>query len=438
MPKGRRTPTYLKKVSGSQNWYANIPCPKHLRAVNKKKGGEGEVSAYLRTTGTPDWNEARRRLPAIQVEAYAHFAKLEAKLASQSSAHLRDPGKLRDYLRTAIPTPYVPDPNSTARGSNLHPDLDALVDHLEDAHAGDVPPALVHVIQDHIAARLSLPDLLEDYLAKRPKRSPGTASNYRTVVAAWVADHGSGPLRPPTRRELGAWLNHATEGLSPNTARRYVRVLATLFDWQHRTDERDARPVNPFSDARDLMDDATRPTGKSYRAYGRDELAAVFLRLQGERRDLLNAALIMLYSGMRPSEAHRAERVTVHGVPCFSLPRDSGKTDNAARMIPVHPCLADVFIDPAGRSETALSVAFGRFIKPLRASGAVSGDDKVFYSLRKNFATALEQSGCPEAVAARLMGHAPGRFTYRVYSSGQEVHHLAEWVNSIAYDLPRY
>ncbi|ANY79172.1 hypothetical protein BB934_13905 [Microvirga ossetica] len=62
-------------------------------------------------------------------------------------------------------------------------------------------------------------------------------------------------------------------------------------------------------------------------------------------------------------------------------------------------------------------------------------EGKTFHSLRKAFTTALERADCPEAIAARLVGHAPLGITYRIYSQGREAAQLREWVEKVRHPV---
>ena len=62
-------------------------------------------------------------------------------------------------------------------------------------------------------------------------------------------------------------------------------------------------------------------------------------------------------------------------------------------------------------------------------------EGKTFHSLRKAFTTALERVDCPEAIAARLVGHAPLGITYRIYSQGREAAQLMEWVEKVKHPV---
>jgi integrase len=136
-----------------------------------------------------------------------------------------------------------------------------------------------------------------------------------------------------------------------------------------------------------------------------------------------------MYSGMRLGEILKARREDVSGVGCFVVP--DGKTHNSARVIPVHPMLKDVEVKTE-LNDKALSVRFGRLKKGI----GIDDKTKVFHSLRKCFTTKLEQAGCPEGIAVRLLGHKPISLSYSLYSSGQGVLELQRWVNSVNYRLP--
>ena len=54
------------------------------------------------------------------------------------------------------------------------------------------------------------------------------------------------------------------------------------------------------------------------------------------------------------------------------------------------------------------------------------GEDYVFHSLRKGFATQLENTGQQHNISARLMGHELGDQTFGGYSDGVMFERLAE------------
>ena len=59
--------------------------------------------------------------------------------------------------------------------------------------------------------------------------------------------------------------------------------------------------------------------------------------------------------------------------------------------------------------------------------------DYVFHSLRKGFATQLENAGVPHNVAARLMGHEHSDMTFGGYSDGLMFERLKEAITNVDY-----
>ena len=56
------------------------------------------------------------------------------------------------------------------------------------------------------------------------------------------------------------------------------------------------------------------------------------------------------------------------------------------------------------------------------------GPEQVFHSLRKTVATLLENAGCPEGVAADLIGHDKPTMTYGLYSGGASMRTRKKWL----------
>jgi integrase len=67
-------------------------------------------------------------------------------------------------------------------------------------------------------------------------------------------------------------------------------------------------------------------------------------------------------------------------------------------------------------NDKAVGKRFGRLKRSLGF-----GDDLVFHSIRKTFATVCEQQGINEGVAADLLGHEKQTMTYGLYSGGSSV-----------------
>jgi integrase len=76
---------------------------------------------------------------------------------------------------------------------------------------------------------------------------------------------------------------------------------------------------------------------------------------------------------------------------------------------------------------------FGRLKSKLRFPPT-----KVFHSLRKTFATLLQDSGCPEHIAADILGHEIHTQTYGVYGKGSGIQTRRIWIEkAIRYPIPK-
>ena len=414
---------YLQRLGA--RWYARIPVPSHLRK---------EMGPYVRKAlGTGDLREAQMRRWDVMEAARAEFARRDA-VGKKPVGKSRHPGEatyeaFRARLKAAGPAEFV-DEETGERTEN--PAFDAAVDALEAAilRTADEPPAdLLHAVHDELAGREPVSALLKDYLAHNPKRSATTAANYETTVRLWIEHQGDKPIHRATRKAAVEWLDKVGQGKARDTIKRYATVMSHLWEWSHRLE--DVPPASPFS----KLQRAAVQRGKAAESYGifdAAELRAVFAALSIDPC-LKAVALTSLYSGMRLSECLAAERLTVEGVECWQL--DGGKTTNARRLIPVHPALASVAI-PRTIPASTLSVRFGRLMKTVRLEdGKPLPEGKTFHSLRKCFSTALEQAGCPEVIAVRLLGHAPISMSYRVYSAGRQAAELKEWVERVRFAL---
>jgi integrase len=81
-----------------------------------------------------------------------------------------------------------------------------------------------------------------------------------------------------------------------------------------------------------------------------------------------------------------------------------------------------------GDRSNAIGKRFGRLKTRLGY-----GPDYVFHSLRKGFATQLENAGVPHNVAARLMGHELSDMTFGGYSDGLMFERLKEAIAKVDY-----
>lgn len=405
---------YLQRIGN--RWYCRVPVPNRLR---------GELGPYLRKAlDTSDLNEARKRRWDFLPIAKAQIGATERRLGL-GDAHPAEGTRERSYAafraRLAEVGPAVV--VNVADGNEMYnPSLDALVDKAEQSGDADEPDFL-KAFKDHVKGRQVASETLKDYLDKNPKRSATTEANYATTVRLWIEHQGDRPLHDVTRSKALDWLNAVSVGKARDTIKRYATVMSHLWLWVYRA--ADERPRNPFEDLTQAADERGRAT-ESYDFFSDVELVRAYEAIKDDD-ELRPLFLISIYTGFRLNECLVAERTELGGVECFLLV--TGKSKNAARALPVHAKLKDIKA-PTGMKASALSVRFGRTMRK-----AEIPEGKTFHSLRKSFTTALERSGCPEALAARLLGHAPLSITYGIYSKGRDVAELREWVDRVSHPV---
>ena len=126
-----------------------------------------------------------------------------------------------------------------------------------------------------------------------------------------------------------------------------------------------------------------------------------------------------------------------------------GKTKNAFRIVPVSPIIEPLFKEAVARANNSeyLFPEIGevKHISKKEAMNSVSsffssitgefevveGFNAALHSLRGHFATALEEVGCPEDLAATLAGHKRLSLTYGLYSKYVDKERLWQYVEKI-------
>jgi integrase len=119
------------------------------------------------------------------------------------------------------------------------------------------------------------------------------------------------------------------------------------------------------------------------------------------------------------------------------------KTEAGWRTVPIHPhitqtvtrlvdmsedgyLLSGLSFNKYGNRSNAIGKRFGRLKKRLGY-----GTDYVFHSLRKGFATQLENANVPVTVVARLMGHEVEGQTFGNYSDGLALEGLKKAIRDL-------
>jgi integrase len=118
------------------------------------------------------------------------------------------------------------------------------------------------------------------------------------------------------------------------------------------------------------------------------------------------------------------------------------KTNAALRRVPIHSAIQGLVVrlvaDAQGKERWLIrstaenqyadrSPPLGQRFGRLKATMGF-GPAYVFHSIRKAVATLLEDAGCPEGVAADILGHEKNTITYGLYSGGASLETKRHWL----------
>jgi integrase len=276
------------------------------------------------------------------------------------------------------------------------------------------------------AAATPLDLFLDTWLAEGGKRGPlkdRTASAYRAdcrVIFAWLQAHGVATLEDITAALVGQFVTERlAAGDQRSTINRALTAPAAYWKWLQRRGHM-PRDRNPWSGQSVAL-----PRGKSKRDFTDEELATL---LAGQAPLVLADAIRALaLSGMRVSEL---ASLTVDDCQGGWFVVREGKTDAAARRIPIHRELTPmitrrtagkvasehVFGPPGTRPGQPISALFIHYRRKLGIGTDTGRATTDLHSLRRWFATKARAKN-DLAVVQSLMGHTPGNITDSTYAS---------------------
>jgi integrase len=265
----------------------------------------------------------------------------------------------------------------------------------------------------------------------------GTIGLHRKVYRLFVEHCGDLPINAVTRATASEFLTNvgAERKLLNRSLNQYAVTLSAAFAWMIKTGRLEG--ANPFAGLGGL------PVPKGgWVPYNDRELAKLFgseLFSRPIDKPLPWVMLIGLYSGLRLNEICQlkvADLRKEHGVWLFDIKEGDGqilKTHSATRLVPVHSELvtagllkyarglpADGWLFPSLKGigpDAKRSWYLGQRFTHYRRGLGIERERLTFHSLRKNFTSALDRAGVPQADAAALLGHSRG-FSWDVYSSG--------------------
>ena len=141
---------------------------------------------------------------------------------------------------------------------------------------------------------------------------------------------------------------------------------------------------------------------------------------------------IIYFSGLRPSEIHKATIDTITGVIAFNLtePTSALKTKSSYRYVPVHKTLLPYLDEikaltyPNIRAQSQVIARTIRNVLP-------DPKGKSLYSARHSVVTNLINNGVPPERVSSIVGHSFSTTTMGVYFQGYKLSQLLEDINTL-------
>jgi integrase len=477
-----------------QTYYLNVPIPTVLRP---RYGGKAKLESTLQT--------ADARVARAKAQAVASRLKLEAlsvKGSPDATAALAR--KVYDEARAEVlsgkrrlegvtmpiagtdreievdPTEAAVDAEleeirerQWARADPADPDPSPVSDPLEDARAAGLADGLREMqgarpAERHRYAppfRETARDWLDEWKRQPGRKKTNTADQYQASIDAFADWWGERPLRNIAPEDAAAFVSHlsritagqarhrrrggvvpandaATPGLAVSTIRRYAGTLGAIWKWSKPrlglTGDNPWQGVAPRK--------PKRPPAEHMPWTG-TELRRLLIENRPKRRDVYEAALVALHTGMRVGEIADmtwGDVAQEEGVWCFHVL--DAKTPAGIRSVPIHDALGWLLRKPRGADDEPLWPGFNP-----EGPGKSRGDDlsrlfgrykdalgfktgKTFHGFRKTFTHKAENLGIPSNQWARVIGHEPG-FTYGTYNpAGLTPANTAAIINRIRYD----
>lgn len=436
-------------VLRGQTYYARMLVPQDVQALLGRK-------VLIATTGQQDparalvaaapiiaaWKtqiaEARKGNLTPALEDRVRRLALEYR-ASQDDLNARD-AILQDALE--LVTTYV---TSGTHMDDLyaHPSQDAYKA-LSGVKGGDRAQAILDTVTGDRTPFLTRLDAWEATL-RATMRGNGPSA-YAREVRRFAEDRHVTSIEDVTRVMVRQWLEDSVlvRRRAPNTVKKGLQALSGY--WQHLeahgvlTHDDEGGANNPFKGhrmPRRHAEDQKRALATERQPFAVEDIQDLIAHAPSPiMRGLIalgaaTGARIQELCDVRWDRDVTAETITIR----------EAKTRAGRRVIPVTPAIeqalealrslrdAEGYVIPGqtasgtgGRSGT-IGAAFSAY-KTRRGYGP----QHVFHSLRKTVATLLESVGCPEGIAADLLGHDKPTMTYGLYSGGASMDVRREWL----------
>ena len=420
-------PRYLQKRR--RQWYAVMEIPKKLRDHFGKP-------RFVVSLQTESLSVAERKVLPIIVEwkKQIDIAKgldigsddevlASIALVRQDLQRQRQGGTPDDVIRTMQ-------------------DNVAIAEYLGDENDGSGGTTLFDAVNVSHGKTLLLREHVDEFLSTRDV-APKTADMQRRDLMLFVNQFQY--AHDATKPKVREWVNvvlGTEQGLSLATRRRMISPASVY--WDYLENNKGLNLPSPF--VRVLPPKPKKRTKAAIQAQRKAFRVGDYHRLIGvcEEDTLCDLIKLGAYTGCRIHELCSLKLVNVYSNKTEIV---DAKTEAGWRTVPIHPHIAqtvarlvntstDGYLLPGltlnkyGARSDAIGKRFGR----LKVSLGY-GPDYVFHSLRKGFATQLENANVPVTVVARLMGHEVEGQSFGNYSDGLALEGLKEAIGHLDWSL---
>ena len=431
-------------------YWVRVWVPKPVRKIL----GKSELWKNLYTTDLPEANTKKHRVVAELMEVIEQAKRdldgtldkvsREEKLKEFALEFTRESDEVRnnddedveDFFEEAIEAEIYKlygDKEGEAIINHTHPESDG-----SEKHPSAVR-ALLDSIKIHSHEHVPISAVSKIFLSEESTNlKPSSFRRKQKHIDQFIKWSGNRNISKITKKITGDYVTSIISKQEPayDTLRNIVADISSLFSW---AEGRGYLDRNPFYKLK--LPRAKKGTQKR-RPWTNEEIM-LFIGSSAIGKNEFTATVVGMYSGMRLDEICNIQDKHVFDG-CFHV--DEGKTEAAARVIPVHPLIKPL-LEPmsgtfgkgylidgikGGGYDKKRSWNFQKKLGKLRKKIGIP-EGVVFHTLRNTFVTRMENLGIPRNHISQLMGHEDSNMALTVYSGGLAIERLVESINKLTY-----
>ena len=415
-------PRYIQKRR--RQWYAILEIPKALR----QHFGKPRFVMSLRTDSQ---SIAEQRVLPVILDWKRQIAIARGQNIGNDDV-LKSISKVRQHTQM-LKAQGVPEHEIQMAQEEV-----AIAEYLGETNKGDGPTALYDAVSvAHGKAHL-LREHVEEFMASRDI-APKTADMQRRDLMLFVEQFPY--AHDATKHKVREWVNvtlGTEQELSLATRRRMISPARVY--WDYLENNKGLTLPSPF--VKVLPPKPKKRTKASIQAQRKSFRVEDYQKLISacDNDTLKDLITLGAYTGCRIEELCSLKLTNVYSDKVEIV---DAKTEAGWRTVPLHRhisqmvarlvqtstneyLLSELTLNKYGNRSNAIGKKFGRLKKQLGY-----GKDYVFHSLRKGFATQLENANVPVTVVARLMGHEIAGQTFGNYSDGLALEGLKEAIEYV-------